>query len=214
MTTAEDGVDTAWPVARLLAPFDVVAPPVGAAGAAVSIVLRQGRAEVEVLLIERSRSPDDPASGQVALPGGRVDEIDRTLKATAERELEEEVGLAEGDLAGPLRFVGLQAAPRFSLTVGVFAGELGERSPGPGVRSPQEVAHVFWLPCSRLVTAEALRPTGLPDERAVPASRHDGHIVWGFTRRVLRDFFGLPREADGGGPVFAPSPTGTRGPAP
>ena len=73
MTSAEDPRGTPPPAApsvpSLLAPFPVLTPPVATAGAAVTIVLRAGAAEPEVLLIERAPNPADPASGQVALPG-------------------------------------------------------------------------------------------------------------------------------------------------
>jgi len=28
----------------------------------------------------------------------------------------------------------------------------------------------------------------------MPSAVHEGHVVWGFTRRILREFFDLPRE--------------------
>ncbi len=175
-----------------------------AAGAAVTIVLRDGRGDVETLLIERAANPRDPASGQVALPGGHVSDGDGSLESTAARELEEEVGLALDDLAGPLRFVETMHAPRFRLTVGVFAAELSDHGGPPTARSAGEVAHVFWLPRGAL---EATRRVPRETERGtveVAATVHDGHVLWGFTRRVLRRFFELPLEDEGIGPVLPP----------
>ena len=60
--------------------------------AAVALVLRQAPA-LELLLIKRSSSEDDPWSGQMALPGGRRDPADAGLQHTAIRETHEEVGL-------------------------------------------------------------------------------------------------------------------------
>jgi hypothetical protein len=34
----------------------------------------------------------------------------------------------------------------------------------------------------------------------------DGHVLWGFTRRVLRQFFDLPTEDERFGPAFAHTP--------
>lgn len=188
--------------AELLARFPILRPPVSTAGAAVTIVLRDGSAGVETLLIRRAENPEDPASGDVGLPGGHVEESDGSLASTALRELREEVGLGPADLAGPLRFVGASMARRFGLHVGVFAAGLSATSGRPAIGNPKEVAHVFWLPRgaladSRLVTRETDR-----GPLRVLATVHEGHVVWGFTRRVLREFFDLPAEDDPQGPLF------------
>lgn len=197
--------------AELLARFPEVAPPVATAGAAVTIVLRDGASEVETLLIERTERPTDPASGQVAFPGGRVEDSDGSLLATALRELEEEVGLTESDLRAPPRYVSTEHAVRFGVRVGVFAAALGADTNPPTVLSEDEVAHVFWLPRSALTeTRRVHRETGLGLVE-VPATVFEGHILWGFTRRVLRNFFGLPSEDESGGPAFAPDPSRGRG---
>jgi 8-oxo-dGTP pyrophosphatase MutT (NUDIX family) len=188
----------------LLGRFTEGAPPVGTAGAAVTILVRAGLSEVETLLIERTERATDPASGQVAFPGGHVDPADGSLEATARRELAEEVGLTENDLAGPLRFVSIQRAQRFGLSVAVFAGTISPTGSSPSPLSRDEVAHVFWLPRSALGrTVMVDRRTGY-GARPVPATVFEGHVLWGFTRRVLREFLELPPEGDLGGPVFAP----------
>ncbi len=187
----------------LLNRFPVLAPPVPTGGAAVMIVLRDGLSEVETLLIVRATRPGDPASGDVAFPGGHVAEEDGSLLRTGLRELEEEVGLGESDLAGPARFVGTRFAQRFGLHVGIFAASLGPRGRAPTARDSNEVSHVFWLPRSALgLTRRVVRETVFgPLE--VNATVVGDEVLWGFTRRVLRDFFGLPTEDDLGGPVFA-----------
>ncbi len=191
-------------IADLLGRYPEGAPPVGTAGAAVTIVLRDGRHEVETLLIERAESPTDPASGQVGLPGGHVDDGDSSMGATALRELEEEVGLRRSDLAATPRYVETRLAVRFGLKVAVFAAEIGPAAAPPSAVSPEEVAHVFWLPRSALgVERRVPRDTGV-GWIEVPATVHEGHVVWGFTRRLLRDFFGYPAEDELHGPPFAP----------
>src|SRR5579863_3134683 len=120
---------------EFLGRFPKLYPPVSTARAAVPIVLRQGSEEVEVLLIERAANPQDPASGQVALPGGRVDPTDGSLADTALRELEEEVGIPPADVSDSLRFVRTEEARRFGMHVGIFAAELPERAHAPTPRS-------------------------------------------------------------------------------
>jgi len=180
--------------AALAERYPVLTPPTSLAGAAVTIVLRDGASEAEVLLIERAVHPDDPASGDVALPGGRVDESDGSLAATALRELREEVGLGPADLTGAPRFVGAAPAPRFGLHVGVFTAVLSPSAAVPTIGSPSEVAHVFWLPTGALAQERQISRDGARGPRTVPASVHAGHVIWGFTRRVLREFLGLPVE--------------------
>jgi 8-oxo-dGTP pyrophosphatase MutT (NUDIX family) len=194
-------------IPALLGRFSAGSPPVGTAGAAVTIVLRQGRREVEVLLIERAENPTDPASGQVGLPGGHVDDSDSSMARTAMRELREEVGLSETDLSGPPRYVETRDARRFRLKVAIFAGELASRASTPTAASRAEVAHVFWLPRSALAHARQVprdTPLGWVE---VTATVYDGHVLWGFTRRVVRDFFGYPPEDELGGLAFAPHAT-------
>ncbi|NNL85157.1 MAG: NUDIX domain-containing protein, partial [Myxococcales bacterium] len=57
------------------------------------MIFRENSAHTEVLFIERARHPDDPWSGHMALPGGRLDPVDASLRAAAERETREEVGV-------------------------------------------------------------------------------------------------------------------------
>ena len=185
----------------LLAPHAARSPARSAADAAVLILLRPGANTdgPEVLLIERTHRPDDPAAGHVSLPGGRVDPTDVDLAATALRETEEEVGVVRADLATDPRFVGIRHASAFEMQVGIFASEWRLGAPSPHARSPSEVARVFWLPRAALDAA-----TRVPRETSrgpieVPATVHDGAVLWGFTRRVLRSFFGMedddPRNA-------------------
>lgn len=189
----------------LLAPYPQLRPPVSTARAAVTIVLREGDDDVELLLIERAANERDPASGQVALPGGRVDARDGSLADTAVRELEEEVGIPPADVLDTLRFVRVEEARRFNMSVGVFAASLADSAPSPSPRSAVEVAHVFWIPRHELAVpgtpVEQLTSRG---PAAVPATRYEGHVIWGFTRRVVRSFFGFAEEDDGVGTVFAP----------
>lgn len=191
---------------ELLGRYPDSTPPTGSAGAAVILLLRNGFSEVETLLIERTERPSDPASGQVAFPGGHVEETDGSLRETALRELQEEVGLTRADLLGPPRYVTTENAIRFGLQVGVFAGVLGPNGRAPSALSRDEVAHVFWLPRSALgETRRVHRETGR-GLMEVPATIYEGHVLWGFTRRLMRQFFDLSTEDERGGPPFAPDP--------
>ncbi len=113
---------------------------------------------------------------------------DRNLLETALRELEEEVGLRQTDLGGRLGYFGIEDARPASLQVAIFVGIWNADGRAPTVRSPGEVADLFWLPLSELSRTEQVgRPTAL-GPAVVEATRFEGHVVWGFTRRVLRRF--------------------------
>lgn len=169
--------------------------------AAVSLVLRSGR-DLEVLLIKRSRSERDPWSGHVALPGGRRDEGDDSLLATAMRETVEETGvdLASGRalLLGRLQDV-RPSSPRLpALTIAPFAfGVPGRTLAHP---SSREVADLFWVPLHQLNDPAArctitLRLGGT--EREFPALLVRAEKVWGLTYRILTRFLELTKGLPG-----------------
>jgi 8-oxo-dGTP pyrophosphatase MutT (NUDIX family) len=186
-------------VARFLDRYPSESPGRGAAGAGVIAVLRPGPAGVEVLLMARAIRDGDPASGQVSLPGGHVEDRDPDLRATALRELEEEVGLSAADLERPVRHFGTFEARRFGLHVAVFAAALAAAAPAPRV-DPREVSSVFWLPRGALFRRTSTRWESADGAGEAPAVVHDGHVVWGFTLRMLDGLLG----ADG--PDGGPSP--------
>jgi 8-oxo-dGTP pyrophosphatase MutT (NUDIX family) len=204
---------------ELLAPFPVEAPYASEAGAAVMIFLRTdpGSGRVETLLMERAVRDGDPGSGQVGLPGGRVAPGDRTLRETALRESEEEVGLGLADLESVPRYVGTTRADAFGLTVGILAGALHASARRPHARDPEEVAEVFWLPGEALARSQRVERPTRHGPRSVDAAVQEGHVVWGFTRRILQEFFGHPIDAESLRNPHAPStghPVGRPRPGP
>ncbi|KEZ76768.1 NUDIX hydrolase [Salinisphaera hydrothermalis C41B8] len=63
--------------------------------AAVAALLRDSRQGVEVLVVERAHRPGDPWSGDMALPGGRIEAVDEASASRAAcRETAEEIGVA------------------------------------------------------------------------------------------------------------------------
>ncbi len=162
--------------------------------AAVAMVLREGApggGGAELLFIERARSPEDPWSGHMAFPGGRVDPGDADARRAAERETEEEVGLrlARAEPLGrlhDLREVGRSEG----LVISAFAYHLPE--PGP-LRPNYEVASAFWVPVRELLDPArhvAWRHPGLPLEfPGIVVGDPERHVVWGLTFRFLEDFF-------------------------
>ena len=121
--------------------------------AAVATVFREGDAGAELLFIRRAEHDDDPWSGQLAFPGGRAEEGDRTLAHTAARETSEELGLdlwADGALEiGPLDQLQARARQTIApMAIQPHAWALTER---PGLEPNDEVAEAFWTPLAHLV---------------------------------------------------------------
>lgn len=153
--------------------------------AAVAIILSEREGRPSILLIRRRESPNDPWSGHVALPGGRRRPEDRDLLATVIREVAEEVGI---DLSRfePTTVIGPCSpsnAPNLSVTVFVF--NFGARQ--VSISTGGEVSEAFWVPICELLnsTGEAVLPSG----RRVRAFIWRDKVIWGFTYRVLSEFF-------------------------
>ena len=166
----------------------------GGRRAAVAMVLREpapGSGGAEVLFIERARHPEDPWSGHMAFPGGRVDPEDADPRRAAERETEEEVGLslAGAEPLGRLHDLREVARPG-GLVISAFAYHLPE--PGP-LRPNHEVASAFWVPVRDLLDPARHVPwrrTGLPVAfPGIVVGDPERHVVWGLTLRFLEDFF-------------------------
>ncbi len=183
-------------------PVESAVPDRRRRNAAVALVLR-GPAGVpdpavgdcEVLVIRRSESPRDPWSGQMALPGGRMDETDDGLLATAVRETREETGLGldgRGDVLGRLetmRPLGVRL-PVITIWPFVFRTRPGAVA---RVASP-EVASVHWFRVEDLAArgnrgSHPWREGGLV--RMFPSIEIEGRVIWGLTYRILTGFLGV-----------------------
>ena len=157
------------------------------AEAAVAFILRPAGTGLEFLAIKRTESERDPWSGHMALPGGRCEEGDSDLWATARRETKEEVCLdlaKEGRLLGQLDVV-VPATLRIpSIAITPFVAAVGE---GAVARACSEVEDALWLPLDVLVNEEyrgRLKLEEVPD-REYPTIEYSGRVIWGLTLKIL-----------------------------
>jgi len=158
------------------------------AEAAVLILARTTDAGVEVLAEQRAEQATDPWSGQVGLPGGHRDPRDPSLTQTVLRELQEELGFPPEVIVGTPRLFEIRRARPAGLRVAVFAGRCVPAAlPVPRVERI-EVSGTFWLPLGALESVENRPRTTVFGEASVPTVLFEGHVVWGFTLRVLTDF--------------------------
>jgi 8-oxo-dGTP pyrophosphatase MutT (NUDIX family) len=169
-------------------PFERPAPPADARRAAALVLIYPGPGgEAYLVLTERVDYGDDHHSGDISLPGGKVDPGDADAAATALREAEEEVGL-DPDEAG-VEVVGrldaLWIPPSNFLVTPIVA--VAARRPAFAA-DPREVAAILEAPVAAFLPDIA--PVIVdPDPRGRPlrygAYLVEGRIVWGATAAIL-----------------------------
>lgn len=155
--------------------------------AAVLIGLVERPEGMTVLLTRRADSLR-AHTGQIALPGGRMDDGE-TPWETALREAREEIGLdpAHVSLAG-------LATPFLTGTAYLVTPVVGFVAPGFSLaRNPDEVAEIFETPFSYLMDLanheerDMMASTG--QLRRVIAVTHEDRVIWGVTAHILRSLY-------------------------
>ena len=160
--------------------------------AVVGLLLYQESAtELSTLLIHRVERTNDPWSGQIGLPGGRVEKSDGSTRDALEREVREEVGLElskEGELLGLLS-VG-HPGRRIEMKVQPWVYGLHSR---PKVTIGPEVQDAFWVSLSKLPSLKGISEVEIRGTRiSVEGFLMEGRFVWGFTYRVLNELLAVP----------------------
>lgn len=164
--------------------------PDEAVDAVVALLLNEEDSDLYLLLIHRAERASDPWSGQIGLPGGRVEQSDATTRAALKREVTEEIGVdlsKEGIELGTLTI----GSPmrRLDMRVQPWVYGLGSR---PEIKIGPEVQQSFWVAVSKLRslrTSTEIEIRG--NRREVEAFLVDGHVVWGYTHRVLNELLSL-----------------------
>ena len=125
--------------------------------------------------------------GEISFPGGRRDDTDADLEATALREAEEEIGLSPD----AVRVLGaLQPTPTIVTGYAIYPF-VGLIEPGMAWRlSAREVAEVLELALDDLLAGYGRRRLL---RRGVPIRTDtyvvDDELIWGATARILADLF-------------------------
>ncbi|MFO1147268.1 MAG: CoA pyrophosphatase [Alsobacter sp.] len=162
-------------------PEDLLRP----AAVLVPVVAHPGDAGV---LLTRRASHLRDHSGQIAFPGGKMDEADPSPLQTALREAEEEIGLDRAHVR-PLGYL----SPYHSSTGFRILPVLALVTPGvPLVPNPQEVDAVFEVPLAFLMDEANHQRHAREWKGALRhyyAMPYGEHYVWGVTAGILRNMF-------------------------
>ncbi|WP_170073066.1 CoA pyrophosphatase [Malikia granosa] len=178
----------AWQPELVRDPRHFTDRPTRHAAVLVPILLRD---QPTVLLTRRADQLSSHA-GQVAFPGGKVDDGDEDAVAAALREAEEEVGLAPErvEVLGLLPDYLTGSAYRITPVVGLVRPDAVFRP------NPQEVAELFEVPLAFLMDPANHRRHALDWEGrplnwlAMPyADGKDERFIWGATAALLRNLY-------------------------
>lgn len=162
--------------------------------AAVAMLLKQGDRGIETLFIRRTEHRDDPWSGNLAFPGGKIEEQDGDSLETAIRETQEEIGvnLARADLMGQLDDI---AGAYLPVTVSCYVFLMPEYESEMILNG--EVRETFWFPLKELGNPERhhkARVDWHDAVRVVPGidlMGNHGPVLWGITYRLVMQFLDL-----------------------
>jgi 8-oxo-dGTP pyrophosphatase MutT (NUDIX family) len=164
------------------------------APSAVLLLLFEREGECHILLTKRS---DKVAhhKGEISFPGGTVDPDDRDFLHTALREGTEEIGLHSRDVTILGRLDDI-----FTVTTGFiitpYVGLIPH--PYPFQINTDEIAELIFLPLQALGEESQVRTSQLTWEGkkiALYDFHVQGHVIWGATARILKQFIDLTYES-------------------
>jgi len=171
--------------------------PADARPSAVLSLLFPVENETHLLLIRRTED-GRPHSGQISFPGGKQDPTDASLRATALREAQEEVGIisSEVQIMGALTPLYIPVSNFMVYPFVAFAAYKPEYN-----LSRSEVAEVIEAPLQLFLSADTKTRTRVtsPADKNFAAEVNayqlkNGAIVWGATAMILSELEEVVRQ--------------------
>jgi 8-oxo-dGTP pyrophosphatase MutT (NUDIX family) len=161
--------------------------------AAVALILRNPCQNPEIFFIQRAVNENDPWSGQIAFPGGNMEDQDQDGIATARRETLEEVGLVLSPSSLLGRLDDQQGRSNFReiplvISCNVFELDIHQRA-----TNGYEVGDSFWVGLDHLINPlhrfDYL--TGYAPDPYPAVRLGEDKILWGLTYRFVQMFLGV-----------------------
>ncbi|PLY04069.1 MAG: CoA pyrophosphatase [Desulfuromonas sp.] len=152
-------------------------------------MLLHGIPAAEIFFIVRAKHENDPWSGDIGFPGGKI-ETGESVRQTAERETLEEVSidLSRSELLG---FLAPIRGAHLPVNINCSVYLCPEK---PRVEINHEVSSSFWYSIDELLNPERFAdyPVRFEEEQlSRPGIRlsQEQPVLWGITYRLLEQFF-------------------------
>ena len=161
------------------------------------ILLYEEAGVIQFPLIQRSEYRG-VHSGQIALPGGKADESDADLIATATREAHEELGIdpLSIEIVGSLTSFFVAASNFQILPVVAYAREYPQFVP-----DEREVAGVVKADLKTMINPQTIKEKEITPAEGItfdaPYYDLSGKVVWGATAMMLSEFVTLTKRIYG-----------------
>jgi 8-oxo-dGTP pyrophosphatase MutT (NUDIX family) len=180
------GIDQIYGALRTYKPL-AIAGDYGDAAVLLPFI-ENDQGELELVLTVRAAHMNSHA-GEIAFPGGKVEDDDDSLIHTALRETHEEIGLASknvrilGQLDQIISKNGIRVQP-----VVAFAEQVA-----PLTANPDELSHIFTVPLSYFISEKPVIQTyefkGFSWK--MPEYHVQNHRIWGLTAMIIVNFLNI-----------------------
>ncbi len=169
---------------------EIIPPAKDKRDAAVTILLYPGKNSISTIFIKRNNY-DGPHSGQISFPGGKFETSDITLKNTAIREINEEIGtnISAKDIIGNLTSLYI---PISKFYVSPFIAVIDYKPEFN--RDIHEVQYLIELPLHIILTKNKIGSMIIQENNnhfSVPCFNFEEHQIWGATAMMLNEFIEL-----------------------
>jgi 8-oxo-dGTP pyrophosphatase MutT (NUDIX family) len=155
----------------------------------VVLLFREGAKGAEVLMMKRAEREGDPWSGHMAFPGGRQDPGDKSIFATAVREVREEMGFdIEAVADHALRLSDIHATGKGRLQPMVVTPFVMFAHSDMSISPNYEVADYVWIPLQHFMlpaNRETFEMTYSGVDYTLPCYYYKQFKVWGMSLMML-----------------------------